>query len=431
MFRKQEYTEKVENIPYIPEKFFNENPENNKPQEKSNIRFYVDSTNEVSPNDWYNAYFEVHFKINKLADGSNFAAADLSTLAGDVYSLINKIDINFNGANVTSLIDINHCVNALNMLQFSGSYVNGPGTQSFTYPRISSVDKPKAGDDEFKKKAIFTNGGKIVQSNILLNRYPFFESFKERLCPLGKMEIVLNIEKDDVLMWIAPDAATPANKGRVIITKLILWVPKLELTDLGKKNYYNKIINPEKWIFNKISYAYQENTNSTQGIFNITNAITKPRYVIMWVLRSVKFSGVTEQNYNPFSYNNYNLGGDDGNVTCTSAQLIAGNNNYYPIQPLNPNNQLSVMYKKAIDFASNGNLLTGTFMTMDQYKNYYPLFIFDLTKQENLEAELKLQFNYTLSGPIVGEQYSWRAMIISKGEISVDNIQGRATISMS
>ena len=245
------------------------------------------------------------------------------------------------------------------------------------------------------------------------------------------MEIVLNIEKDDVLMWIAPDAATPANKGRVIITKLILWVPKLELTDLGKKNYYNKIINPEKWIFNKISYAYQENTNSTQGIFNITNAITKPRYVIMWVLRSVKFSGVTEQNYNSFSYNNYNLGGDDGNVTCTSAQLIAGNNNFYPIQPLNPNNQLSVMYKKAIDFASNGNLLTGTFMTMDQYKNYYPLFVFDLTKQENLEAELKLQFNYTLSGAVGGEQYSWRAMIISKGEISVDNIQGHATISMS
>ena len=81
-------------------------------------------------------------------------------------------------------------------------------------------------------------------------------------------------------------------------------------------------------------------------------------------------------------------------------------------------------------FASNGNLLTGTFMTMDQYKRFYPLFVFDLTKQEYLDAELKLQFNYTLSGP-VGEQYSWRGMIISKGEISVDNIQGRATISMN
>ena len=428
MFRNSEYTEKVEYIPYTPEKFFNENPGNNKPQEKSNIRFYVDSTNEVSPNDWYNAYFEVHFIINKLADGTDFTADNdkKASLAGDAYSLINKIYINFNGANVTSLIDINHCVNALNMLQFSGSYLNGPGTESLTYPRITSINKPENADTEFSKKVNLTFGGKTVESNILLNRYHFLN----HLCPLSKMEIVLNIEKYNVLMWIQENAEEPANKGRVIITKLISCVPKLELTDLGKKNYYNKIINPEKWTFNKISYEYQGNTTSTQGIFNISNAITKPRYVIMWVLRIVKFSEATEQNYYPFTYNNYNLGGDAGDVSCTSAQLIAGNNNFYPIQPLNPNNQLSVMYKKAIDFACNGNLLTGTFMTMDQYNNYYPLFVFDLTKQENLDAELKLQFNYTLSGP-VGEQYSWRAMIISKGEIKVDNIQGRATISMN
>ena len=31
-----------------------------------------------------------------------------------------------------------------------------------------------------------------------------------------------------------------------------------------------------------------------------------PRYVIIWVLRSVKFSEATQQNYNPFTYNNYN-----------------------------------------------------------------------------------------------------------------------------
>ena len=141
------------------------------------------------------------------------------------------------------------------MLQFSDSYLNGPVSQSFTYSRISSIANPQGTDTEFLKKVNLTFGGKFVESNILLNRYPFFESFKEKLCPLGKMEIVLNIEKDNVLMWIAPDATADANKGRVIITKLILWVPKLELTDLSKRNYYNKIINPEKWTFSKISYA--------------------------------------------------------------------------------------------------------------------------------------------------------------------------------
>ena len=66
------------------------------------------------------------------------------------------------------------------MLQFSGSYVNGPGTQSFTYPRITSINKPENADLEFFKKVNLTYDKNIVESNILLNRYPFFESFKEK-----------------------------------------------------------------------------------------------------------------------------------------------------------------------------------------------------------------------------------------------------------
>ena len=316
------------------------------------------------------------------------------------------------------------------MLQFSDSYVNRAGSQSFIYPRIKSKNKPEETDEEFIKKTSFTNDGKIVQSNILLNRYPFFESFKDNLCPMGKMEIILNIEKDDVLMWIQPNANVAANKGRVIITDLILCVPKLELTNLGRKNYFDKIINIERWKFNKINYDFQVDTNVTKGIFKITNAIKKPRYVILWVLRSIKFTGDFEQNYNSFIYNNYNLGGD-GSIKCISAQLIVDNNEYYPIQPLNPDYQLTRMYKRAFDFTFNGNVLTSPFMDMQQYKDFYPLFVFDLTKQENLDADSKIEFSYTLSGAVGNDYYSWRSMVISKGEIIVNNIKGRATISMN
>ena len=373
MFRNSENTEKIEYISHKPDYFFNQNPGNNIPQEKSNIRFYVNSADDVNPNDWYNAYFDIHFKINKLADGTNFldtaaspAATKRGTLAGDAYSLINKIDVKFNTSDVISLTNINHCINALNMLQFSGNYVDGPGTNSFTYPRISSSNKPLETDKEFEKKSNFTTNGKIEESSILLNRYPFFDSFKDKLCPLGKMEIIVDIEKDDVLMWIQEDANVAANKGRVIITKFLLWVPKLKLTGQGKKDYYNQIINPEKWTFYKISYIVQVKNIENQGEFDITNLISKPRYVIIWALRSVKFTGDKQQNYNPFIYNNYNLGGDDGKVTCTKAQLIIGTDKYYPTQPLNPTNQLNTMFNKVINFASNGNLLTGTFMTKDQ-----------------------------------------------------------------
>ena len=433
MFRNSENLEKIEYISYKPDFIFNQNPGDSNPQEKSNIRFYVNSTDDVNPNDWYNAFFQVFFKINKLADGTNFTDTDgtRGTLAGSAYSLINKIDVKFNTSDVVSLTNINHCINALNMLQFSGPYVDGPGTNSFTYPKIISINKPKNDDTEYKKKSGFTHGGKIEESKILIKRYPFFDSFKDKLCPLGKMEIIVDIEKDDVLMWIQPDANVAANKGRVIITKFLLWVPKLKLKDKGKKIYFDKIINPQKWTFYKNTYTVQVNTTEIEGTFNITNSISKPRYVILWALRSVKFTGANQQNYNPFIYDNYKLGGDDGTITCTKAQLIVGNDKYYPTQPLNPTNQLTIMFSKANDFGFNGNLLTGSFMTKDQFKRFYPLFVFDLTKQENLEANLKLEFNYTLSDDVGADRYSWRAMVISEGEIFVDNVQGNAIININ
>ena len=183
MFRNSENTEKIEYISYKPDYFFNQNPGENNPQEKSNIRFYVNSTDDVNPNDWYNAYFDIHFKINRLADTDgtkNFKNEDdkRGTLAGDAYSLINRIDVKFNTSDVISLTNINHCVNALNMLQFSGNYVDGPGTNSFTYPRISSISKPHKDDSEFKNKSKLTNEGKIEESSILLNRYPFLIHLK-------------------------------------------------------------------------------------------------------------------------------------------------------------------------------------------------------------------------------------------------------------
>ena len=62
MFRNSENLEKIEYISYKPDFIFNQNPGNNNPQEKSNIRFYVNSTDDVNPNDWYNAFFKFFLK---------------------------------------------------------------------------------------------------------------------------------------------------------------------------------------------------------------------------------------------------------------------------------------------------------------------------------------------------------------------------------
>ena len=157
----------------------------------------------------------------------------------------------------------------------------------------------------------------------------FLHHLKDNICPLGKVELVLSLELDHFLVWKAVDVA---DEVRIVVTKLVLWVPKLELTGAGKKQYYDALLKPDKWMYNRFDFSTQELTGDSSGVIN---AVIKPRYVIMWALLVPKVSGNAIQDYNPFAYDNDTLGAQD-NIYCTSVQFLAVNSVYYPIQPLNP-----------------------------------------------------------------------------------------------
>ena len=53
---------------------------NNQEQMKNQHRFIIDNTAEINPIDWYNAFFEVEFKLVKLTDATDFDAADKCTM---------------------------------------------------------------------------------------------------------------------------------------------------------------------------------------------------------------------------------------------------------------------------------------------------------------------------------------------------------------
>ena len=62
MFRNSSYIERYEDVVFELETPLNTVVANN--------------TGEVTPFDWYNSRIVVDFKVNKLADGANIAAAD-------------------------------------------------------------------------------------------------------------------------------------------------------------------------------------------------------------------------------------------------------------------------------------------------------------------------------------------------------------------
>ena len=91
---------------------------------------------------------------------------------------------------------------------------------------------------EFSIKRALTKETGVPDVTMQRNRYPFFQSFKNHVSPLGKIGIEITLENDDDLIF---RDATVVDAGRVVVTSMMLWVPKLEFNDIGKKWYFNHI----------------------------------------------------------------------------------------------------------------------------------------------------------------------------------------------
>ena len=125
-FRSSKYIERYENV-----SFDLQNPiiipGNAIYQQKTGYRF----VDESSPLDWYNAFLEIDFTVQKLADGVAFVPADHVGTVNGVYSFIKQLKGDFNGINVNDSPNINHAINVKNLLDFSDVYSNKIGPTSF------------------------------------------------------------------------------------------------------------------------------------------------------------------------------------------------------------------------------------------------------------------------------------------------------------
>ena len=126
-FRSEEFVNNIKYVPYeldAPIIY----PGNNQSQTKSGYRFNVDTSSDIYPADLYNAYLEVNFRIRKKATGAQYVAADLITLAGDGYSLINTMNVSFNGSIALSHVNAGSSIDILNKLEYSRAFADGPAT---------------------------------------------------------------------------------------------------------------------------------------------------------------------------------------------------------------------------------------------------------------------------------------------------------------
>ena len=120
----------------------------------------------------------------------------------------------------------------------------------------------------------------VVNCEIPLNRYSFFEVFKDKMLPDSRFELNIEFESDNNLIWRAGnDVCT------VIITKLQLFIPSVTFDEK-----YKTTRAPKSW-----TYLNEYVTNSTdlrqkEGLFRITNNISKTRHVFICIVNSANIN---------------------------------------------------------------------------------------------------------------------------------------------
>ena len=436
-FRNPEYLERYEDVVFDLEQALTE-PANAAHQTKVGHRFVADNTGEATPFDWYNARFLVDFKVNQLAAGADIDAdGDQMGIVNGSNSLIEKLSILANGRDVYSCNYANHVVNIKNVLEYNPSYVESVATNEFYYldttrhaERLEfTINNTgvNGGTNVVKGRIANYNKGFAVRKSLLgdsatvrceipLNRYSFFESLEDKLLPNTKIEINVELETDNNLIWRAG-----GNDCRVILSKFQLFVPRITFNQKGQELYLQNYLKPYKWKYLNEVVERSNNSQQQTGHFRITNAISKPRHVFVFGIDTARIGSQTE---NPFLYDTFNL---PNNANMSRCYLEVGNGNEYPDIHFKPATEPSRVFREVMGYIyANNDFQGGTLLNRTNFENLFPFVYFNLTKQKMdiKDGVTKLSFHYELNAN-PNADYNLYALVLHEREAEIEQQGGK------
>ena len=213
-------------------------PGNNQHQIKNGYKFTINDRSSLY--DWYNAYFEVQFQLQKLADGIHYND-DRITVINGAHSLIKHLMIKSAGKIVYDTDNLHIVTFVKNLLEYSDDFSRSVAKNSLWYLDTNATTADT--NTGYEARRLLTkvaaddalgNGGKDVNVIIPLNRYNFFDELNEKMLVPMQLQFNIELNDDDELIH----KAHGADAGRVVINRFLLWVPQLT----PKDSIYNKFV---------------------------------------------------------------------------------------------------------------------------------------------------------------------------------------------
>ena len=153
-------------------------PGNNQHQIKNDYKFTINDRSSFC--DWYNAYFEVLFQLQKLPEGARYEAADRITVINGAHSLMKHLMIKSAGKIVYDTDNLHNVTFTKNLLEYSDDYSRSVAKNSLWY--LDTDNTTANTNTRFEARRLLTQannnngGGGAKDGNVIipLNRYSFF-----------------------------------------------------------------------------------------------------------------------------------------------------------------------------------------------------------------------------------------------------------------
>ena len=269
-FRSSEYLQRNELVRYQLDDVIRL-PIDGQHQTKNGYKFTINDRSAFY--DWYNAYFEVQFQLQVLADGNGCANASRITVINGSHSPIDHMMIKSAGKIVYDTDNLHKVTTVKNILEYSDDYSRSVAKNSYWYLDTNHLFANTNQNTGFEARTLLTKaraddavaeGGQNVNVIIPLNRCSFFEELEEKMLVPMQLQFNIELENDDELIQKAAAVAD----GRVVNDKFLLWVPKLTPKDSLYDKFVSSFLKEKTWTYLREMYEVSALTN-TSGFFQI------------------------------------------------------------------------------------------------------------------------------------------------------------------
>ena len=389
-------------------------PANAAEQQKNGYKFVINDRGTFY--DWFNAFFEVRFKLDLKANAGDNADTRTTIINGS-HSLIKHMVIKSAGKIIYDTDNLHLVTFAKNLLEYSDDYARSVAKNSLWY-----LDTDATSDDTntgLEARRLLTASRNLVDVTIPLNRYSFFEELEGRMLPPMQLNFEIDLTTDVEVLYGAADTF------RLVIDRFYLWVPRIEPKDVLMSKFISDFQKPSKWKYLREMYQHSDVTRNS-GDFRISASIDKVRHVFVYLQR-LKNNSMTA---NPYIYDTFNLTGADPAVTwLLSCRLEYGNGVFYPELDYDYESK-SRIFSDLMNYSWKKNdYNTGTQLNVSNWESLYPLLYFDLSYQAEQVSrdpkQLILKYRINQASTV---DFQLHAIVLYEQDVVIDKVGDQLVI---